>query len=320
MDLDAKPYRCFLAVAEHGSFGRAAAIMNMSQPALSALIKEFERRLGFDLFTRTSRRVELTAQGNLFLGNARRIVTETDFARRMAGDISANQLLIGATYYTAIIAERIALTDGHLHDNPDIPTRISVRTQRAVYDDLQQKRLELAIVLEHEAAPSQQSMFADEIPSEGIERLVLHRRPVRLLTPQEDALAGLASIPLARLAGERIAIINRSHGVSLSEAVIQKLTQAQAVLVRPPEGNALAVERYGALMRMSAVTLGWFDDQPVRANDRMVVRDIEGMDIATMLVLARGVQPPRPAAEAFWCAAKAATVESAATPSSGRHT
>ncbi|MBR1211722.1 LysR family transcriptional regulator [Bradyrhizobium sp. JYMT SZCCT0180] len=320
MDLDAKPYRCFLAVAEHGSFGRAAAVMNMSQPALSALIKEFERRLGFDLFARTSRRVELTAQGQLFLGNAQRIVTETNFARRMAGDISANQLLIGATYYTAIIAERIALTDGHLRDNPDIPTRISVRTQRAVYDDLQQKRLELAIVLEHEATPSQQSMFVNEIPSEGIERLVLRRRPVRLLTPQEDALAGLTSIPLARLAGERIAIINRSHGVSLSEAVIQKLTQAQAVLVRPPEGNALAVERYGALMRMSAVTLGWFDDQPVRANDRMVARDIEGMDIATMLVLARGVQPPRPAAEAFWRAAKAATVESATMPSTGRHT
>jgi DNA-binding transcriptional LysR family regulator len=167
MDLDAKPYRCFLTVAETGSFGRAATIMNMSQPALSALIKEFERRLGFDLFTRTSRRVELTAQGQLFLGNARRIVTETAFARRMAADISANQLLIGATYYTAIIAERIALTDGHLRENPDVPTRISVRTQRAIYDDLQQNRLELAIVLEHEATPSQQSMFAGEIPSEG---------------------------------------------------------------------------------------------------------------------------------------------------------
>ena len=203
MDLDAKPYRCFLAVAEHGSFGRAAAIMNMSQPALSALIKEFERRLGFDLFTRTSRRVELTAQGNLFLGNARRIVTETDFARRMAGDISANQLLIGATYYTAIIAERIALTDGHLRDNPDIPTRISVRTQRAVYDDLQQKRLELAIVLEHEAAPASNRCSPTRYRQKASSVSYCDRRPVRLLTPQEDALAGLASIPLARLAGEK---------------------------------------------------------------------------------------------------------------------
>ena len=52
MDLHAKPYRCFLAIAEHGSFARAAEAANMSQPALSALIKEFERRLGFALFAR----------------------------------------------------------------------------------------------------------------------------------------------------------------------------------------------------------------------------------------------------------------------------
>jgi DNA-binding transcriptional LysR family regulator len=58
--------------------------LHMSQPALSAAIKEFERRLGFALFSRSTRRVELTAQGKLFIGNARRMVSEAAMANRAA--------------------------------------------------------------------------------------------------------------------------------------------------------------------------------------------------------------------------------------------
>ena len=67
MDLDGSPFRAFLAVAKHQSFTRAAAEMNFSQPALSAVIRELERRLGFALFRRTSRHVELTREGRDYL-------------------------------------------------------------------------------------------------------------------------------------------------------------------------------------------------------------------------------------------------------------
>lgn len=63
MDLDASPFRAFLAVAKHRSFTRAAHEMHISQPALSATIRELERRLGFLLFERTSRHVGLTREG-----------------------------------------------------------------------------------------------------------------------------------------------------------------------------------------------------------------------------------------------------------------
>ena len=45
MDLDATPYRIFVTVADELSFTRASALLNVSQPALSARIREFERRL-----------------------------------------------------------------------------------------------------------------------------------------------------------------------------------------------------------------------------------------------------------------------------------
>jgi DNA-binding transcriptional LysR family regulator len=44
MDLDATPYRVFVTVADQMSFVRASQLLNVSQPALSAGIRELERR------------------------------------------------------------------------------------------------------------------------------------------------------------------------------------------------------------------------------------------------------------------------------------
>lgn len=55
----------FLAVAEAGSFTRAAAALFVSQPAVSKQILLLETELGFPLFTRTTRSVKLTPQGRI---------------------------------------------------------------------------------------------------------------------------------------------------------------------------------------------------------------------------------------------------------------
>jgi LysR family carnitine catabolism transcriptional activator len=53
----------FLAVAESGSFSRSAALLGLSQPAVSARIKHLEDVLGVTLFHRTSRRVAISESG-----------------------------------------------------------------------------------------------------------------------------------------------------------------------------------------------------------------------------------------------------------------
>src|SRR5512140_294423 len=55
--------RTFLAIARTGNLTRAASILATSQPAVSAQLRALEDELGVELFSRTSRGMELTAAG-----------------------------------------------------------------------------------------------------------------------------------------------------------------------------------------------------------------------------------------------------------------
>lgn len=81
MELD--QLRSFVAVAEARSFTRAAALVHLSQPAISRQIGRLEKELGAELFERYGRRVECTANGQLLLPLARTIVARADEAARL---------------------------------------------------------------------------------------------------------------------------------------------------------------------------------------------------------------------------------------------
>lgn len=66
----------FLTVTEQGSFSAAAAEMFVSQPAVSKQISQLETELGFRLFDRTDRRVQLTPDGRRMYEAFRRSVDE----------------------------------------------------------------------------------------------------------------------------------------------------------------------------------------------------------------------------------------------------
>lgn len=68
--------RYLVAIADAGSFGAAADDEFVSQPALSAQIKELERKLGISLFERSARGAMLTAQGEAVVKRARVVLRE----------------------------------------------------------------------------------------------------------------------------------------------------------------------------------------------------------------------------------------------------
>lgn len=92
--------RCFVAVAEELHFGHAAARLGMTQPPLSRQIQKLERVVEAQLLLRDNRRVTLTAAGEVFLVEARRLLSLADAAPDLARRVSAGSsglLRIGFT-------------------------------------------------------------------------------------------------------------------------------------------------------------------------------------------------------------------------------
>jgi DNA-binding transcriptional LysR family regulator len=97
--LDLTALRSFVAVAETGGVTRAAAILNLTQSAVSMQIKRLEESLDLTLLDRAGRGVALTAQGDQLLAYARRMLHLNDEAlgRLREGD-SEGTLVLGVPH------------------------------------------------------------------------------------------------------------------------------------------------------------------------------------------------------------------------------
>jgi DNA-binding transcriptional LysR family regulator len=95
--------RYVVAAADHRSFRRAAAALNIAQPTLSNRIRELEVRLGVILFVRSTGGAYLTAEGETFVAGARRLLADLqdiESRARAARTGDAGSLDIG--FYTAL--------------------------------------------------------------------------------------------------------------------------------------------------------------------------------------------------------------------------
>ncbi|QYY27643.1 MULTISPECIES: LysR family transcriptional regulator [Cupriavidus] len=80
MNLSVKHLRAFVALATHRNFTRAARACHLSQSAFSALVQTLEEQAGSRLFERTTRHVELSADGMRFEETARRLLGDFEAA------------------------------------------------------------------------------------------------------------------------------------------------------------------------------------------------------------------------------------------------
>jgi DNA-binding transcriptional LysR family regulator len=78
--MELRHLRYFVVVGETLSFNKAAAKLRIAQPALSRQVQDLEDEIGVDLFSRSPRGVTLTAEGKLFLEEARAILQRTEEA------------------------------------------------------------------------------------------------------------------------------------------------------------------------------------------------------------------------------------------------
>ena len=76
--MELRHLRYFVAVAEAMNFTKAAMRLRLAQPALSRQVSDLEDELGVDLLKRNSHGVQLTAEGKLFLDDARHMLKLAD--------------------------------------------------------------------------------------------------------------------------------------------------------------------------------------------------------------------------------------------------
>jgi DNA-binding transcriptional LysR family regulator len=208
VDLDLRLVRYFVVVADELHFGRAAARLHISQPALSKQIRRLEDELGFRLLVRDSRHVALTTEGVGFLRQARILLAQ---AARMTQPDDPG---IRIAHIFDLDTSRL-IADAFSHRFPDVPVVASSMDSRRQFDALNRGLLDVAII---RVAPA---MLAEQ-------PLGWRHRLVRLEPFWLTGRLGAESAETASLHSRRIEVFGDPLGSALFNAHGEYLAELEA--------------------------------------------------------------------------------------------
>ncbi len=189
-----------IALAEHGSFSRAAEAAHVTQPTLSAAIKELETTLCVLLVERGARGAVLTPAGETVLQRARTVMTEAEdlvTAAQAAGEPLSGPFKLGVipTIAPFLLPQvlpvlRKSYSDLQLYLREDLTERLM--------DSLRERRLDAALI----ALPYEAAMI--ETRSLGIDEFLLCCSP-------GHALAEKPNLAASDLAAEAMLLLEDGH-------------------------------------------------------------------------------------------------------------
>jgi DNA-binding transcriptional LysR family regulator len=201
--------RYFAAVADELNFSRAAQRLHMAQPPLSAAIRQLERELGVELFTRTSREVKLTDAGRVFLLGAQRTLAEADRAVQDARSAAAGELgQLRIAYSWSVRFETLPVLGRALRaSHPGIDLLAQEMWNARVAPALASGSIDVAISL------------CPEIAAE-LEIEPIRTEPLVALMPAAHPLADAGSISLSSLASEEFVLFPRELAPRLHDVFV----------------------------------------------------------------------------------------------------
>ncbi|MEU8225794.1 LysR family transcriptional regulator [Kribbella sp. NPDC048915] len=188
--MELRQLRYFVTVAEELHFGKAAARLNIVQPAVSQQVARLERELGLQLLDRSSRHVRLTGDGERMLREARAVLSAADHAEQVAAELSSGRcgvLRIGTAPGLRDRLER-GLTTLRA-DAPNLDVQLSSRTTTEYLTALRSGELDVAFV-------------RGEVAAADLRVIELWRDPLSVVVPSayrsDDGvkLIDLADLPL----------------------------------------------------------------------------------------------------------------------------
>src|SRR5579875_1821785 len=114
--MDLRQLRYLVALADERHFTRAAAREHVAQPALSQQIRRLEDEVGLALVERTTRRVAITAAGELLVARARRVLAELEAADAELDalrGVQSGRVLIGTMHTMGPVDVALVLAEFH---------------------------------------------------------------------------------------------------------------------------------------------------------------------------------------------------------------
>jgi len=202
--------RAFHAVAEAGSFTRAAADAGLSQPTLSSQVRLLEARSEAPLFDRRARGVTLTPLGRRLHDITTRLFAAEDEARALlegAKTLRRGHLRVAADSATHVMPLLSALKRRH----PGLTFSLSIDNSTNVLQHLIDYGAEIGITARQTSDPR------------FVARLIKRDRLV-LFLPATDPLAQRAAVPMAALTGRDLVI--RETGSITREVFETRLAEA----------------------------------------------------------------------------------------------
>ncbi|WP_322075185.1 LysR substrate-binding domain-containing protein [Burkholderia cenocepacia] len=209
--LDLRRLRYFVTAADELHFGRAALRLRIAQPPLTRHIAALEADLGIRLFERSTRAVQLTPAGALFLEQARTVVHAVDeaeaTARKMAQGM-VGRVVIG---YASSIPMSDAFSD--------------------IIRNVSRSMPEVELAFREVSTASQRQQIADgtldigfgwstaTASGERIRSLVVSREPLVAAVPARSRYAGNATIAFRELAMENFVTFPSGYGSALNAAL-----------------------------------------------------------------------------------------------------
>jgi DNA-binding transcriptional LysR family regulator len=284
--MELRRFEHFIAVAEEGSFTRAARRIHLVQSGLSVSIKALEQEFGAPLFDRTTHRVELTDAGRALLPEARATLAAAQGARDAVDAVIGGLtgvLHIGIMQSLAII-DLASLLARFRHERPgvELHPRTTVGGSTDLVREVASGGLDLAFV----------SIPNGNYP--GVTLRPLASEPLLLAVPPGHRLEGRNVVKLSDLEGETFVEAPEGWGTRLiTEQALAKAGVQRSVSVQVPDLATLT-----ELVR-AELGLGFVPRSTVGTSEQITLIPVEPPLIWEISLALPSKRPSSAAARAF---------------------
>lgn len=281
-----KQFRIFESAARHLHFGRAAAELHLTQPAVSIQLKHLEHEVGLPLFEQMGRRMYLTFAGAELLGHVRTLIArlrDAEEAIESLRDEGGGELHIAATTTAEYFAPHLLAE--FRKQRAGLKVRLTIDNREAVVRELADNAIDLAIM---GRAPRRLDTVA----------VAFARHPLAIIAAPDHPLARKRSFAIKQLADDPFLIRERGSGTrdAMERAFAAlRFSPAETIEIGPNEAIKQAVAAHMGVGFVSLHTVGL-----ELATNRVVVLRVRGTPvIRDWYVIHRSGKRLSPAVAAF---------------------